>query len=70
MNPREHASELHPFEFHLSREDKERLRRLSAKAGVSMSEYIRRAINSCAEGIELGETIGTLKQACNAWVQG
>jgi hypothetical protein len=46
------SSGLRPFEFRLTREEKERLRQLSANAGVSMSEYVRRSIDSCYRNMQ------------------
>jgi predicted HicB family RNase H-like nuclease len=71
MDPRERLFDLHPFEFRLAREDKERLRRTSAEAGLSMSEYVRRAITSYADEMELREAIETIgKQISNLQVRG
>jgi predicted DNA-binding protein len=67
MHPNWRPSGLRPFEFRLTREEKERLRQLSADAVVSMSEYVRRSINSYAEEIDLREQIENLgKQSFEA----
>ena len=50
-------SEIHPFEFRLILHDKEQLRLKSLAAGVSMSEYLRRAINSYSEEMQIREFV-------------
>ena len=49
MTSAESSSELRPYEFLLTYEDKQELRRRSALAGVSMSDYVRCVINSYEE---------------------
>ena len=53
MATKHYRSELRPFGFRLSFEGKQELRRKSAAAGVSMSEYVRRAIDSYFEEIQI-----------------
>jgi post-segregation antitoxin (ccd killing protein) len=47
--------EPRPFEFRLSFKQKQELRRKSAAAGISMSRYVRRAINSSYEEMQVHE---------------
>jgi predicted DNA-binding protein len=71
MHPNRRPSGLRPFEFRLTFKDKKRLRQLSANAGVSMSDYVRRSIDSCAEEIKLRELIEHLgEQPFEAEAQG
>jgi hypothetical protein len=71
MSLKERTSDLRPFEFRLTREDKEHLRRASSDAGVSTSEYIRRTFSSYAEEVEFREAMEVLsKQISSAQVRG